>query len=826
MIEPADDPKLPQMGQLWGMLIRQRWIILAMVACTIAATAFFSYWQTPVYQASVALRIQDKQPNLPEVFRDLTRGSDIATEMEVLNSRAVIEDAAQRLGLRFQLTSPRRVRQGELVTQVEVSDSASPGTYRFLRLADGRFAVTDDSSGARLTVLKPGQVGEFAGVRLILTPEAAKEREIVAEVQDAATMSASVRAALSVSQPSRDANIVQVQYEGTDPEIVRRLVNVMANRYIARRQDAFKAEARSSATFLREQVDRVGQQLAAVEDSFRSFRERAQVIDPAVEASSEVSRLIAKEAERSSLESERQALAQSLEQLNHEAAEQKPGSPSPYRQLLAFPTLLRSQTVSELLTTLTTVENERTTLLTRRTEQDPDVRVLSDRIRELEGQLRGLAVTYLSGLTNQVSSLDTALGAFNRELDAIPRKQVQYARLQRKSKGLEDAYNMLQTRLKEAEIAQAIDDPSVQVVDTALTPDEPSRPNPELNMIGGLCVGLLLGVAGGLLREHLDRSVHTRRDVMSATGLPVMGLIPRLSRESGERLALITEKHSALPRRSVASPAAEGRRRSFTFLQVGPTTAGPAQSGASTGGPLVSSRKVRFTLSGSGTPASEAYGILQTNIAFARSNVEVKTLVLTSPLSGDGKSTCAVNLALTLAHRGLKTLIIDGDLRRGVVHTAFNAPKQPGLTDVLHGTVELSAAIRQVEVGDHGAVLDYLTAGTPPPNPSGVVESAPMRALLEQVACQYDRILIDSPPVNIVTDAALLGASVDGVLLVARAGVTDSAALAYAMEQLRHVGAPVLGVVLNDIDFRRDAAYDGAYRYYNHNEYVSPTAPT
>jgi capsular exopolysaccharide synthesis family protein len=305
-----------------------------------------------------------------------------------------------------------------------------------------------------------------------------------------------------------------------------------------------------------------------------------------------------------------------------------------------------------------------------------------------------------------------------------------------------------------------------------------------------------------------------------------MGLIPRLPRGSGERLALITEKHSGAARRgSGAARVAPAHRRSFSFLQVnGVAAAAALGSETSTGGTIVPPRNVRLMLSGSGTPASEAYGILQTNIAFARSKVEIKTLVLTSPLSGDGKSTCAVNLALTLAHRGLKTLIIDGDLRRGVVHTTFNAPKQPGLTDVLHGTVELPAAIRQVEVGDHGAMLHYLTAGTPPPNPSGMVESTPMRLLLEQLARQYDRIIIDSPPVNIVTDAALLGASADGVLLVARAGVTESAALAYAMEQLRHVGAPVLGVVLNDIDFRRDAAYDGAYRYYNHNEYVSPGA--
>ena len=824
---------MPPLGQLWGMLIRRRWLILGAMVCTIGATAFFTYRQTPVYQASTLLRLQDKQPNLPEVFRNLGRGSELSTEIGVLSSRALIEDAVGHTALRLRVLFPKGVSLSQLITEAEVADSAPTARYALVRTATDCFTITDVTTKQQIGMAHPGFPTTFAGVRLTLLPSANEVAEIDLEVRNLVAVVSETQEALSVSQPAREADILRLDYEGTDPDQVRRVANTIAARYIERRQDAFKADARRSATFLAEQVDRVGSQLLEVEDSFRRFRERAQVIDPATEASGQVSRLINKEAERSSLEAEREALSQSLDELNRAAAHRAPGAPSPYRQLLSFPTLLRSQAASQLLNTLAAAESERTTLLTRRTEQDPDVRILTSRIEELEEQLRSIAVTYLEGLTNQVAALDTTLRGFNRELEAIPRKQVQYARLQRRSKGLEEAYNLLQTRLKESEIAQAVDDPSVQIVDTAVTPLRPIRPKPALNLMGGLLVGLMLGAAGAFLREQLDRSVRTRRDVIVATGLPVMGLIPRLDRTDG-RVALITHRQKVPRRRAVEeskSFASPPKSRIYTFLSGASAASASAESTRPDPEPVaapaasVPELGYRLTLTASGTPAAEAYGILQTNIAFAR-QADVKTLVLTSPLSGDGKSTCAVNLSLTLAHRGLKTLLIDADMRRGVVHVAFGTSKEPGLADVLNEKIAVEQAVRHVEIGDHHAVLHFLTAGTLPPNPSGLIDSPRMLPLLEQLATTYDRIIIDSPPVNIVTDAALLGSAVDGVLLVARAGVTQSAALAYAIEQLQRVGAPVLGVVLNDIDFRRDASYDQAFKYYNHNEYSGQSTGT
>jgi capsular exopolysaccharide synthesis family protein len=196
--------------------------------------------------------------------------------------------------------------------------------------------------------------------------------------------------------------------------------------------------------------------------------------------------------------------------------------------------------------------------------------------------------------------------------------------------------------------------------------------------------------------------------------------------------------------------------------------------------------------------------------------------MVTSPLAEDGKTTCATNLAITLALRGSKTLLVDADLRRGVVHTAFDVPRSPGLSEVLSQSIPANEAIHSVNVDSEAGELHFLTSGALPPNPSGLLESG-LPALLASLRQWFDCVVIDSPPVNIISDASVLGLHADGVLVVARSGVTQSGALAYATEQLARVGVPVLGVVLNDIDFKRESAYDSSYRYYTENQYLSPT---
>jgi tyrosine-protein kinase Etk/Wzc len=151
----------------------------------------------------------------------------------------------------------------------------------------------------------------------------------------------------------------------------------------------------------------------------------------------------------------------------------------------------------------------------------------------------------------------------------------------------------------------------------------------------------------------------------------------------------------------------------------------------------------------------------------------------------------------------------------------FGTAREPGFADLLRGDIGFEQACRTVHV-DEGGSLHYLTSGTLTSNPSAALAHG-VKSLLDGLRDRYDMIIIDSPPVNMMTDAALLGTIADGVILVARAGVTHFDALGYALEQLGNVRARVLGVVLNDIDFRRDATYDAAYRYYDYTQYTNTT---
>jgi capsular exopolysaccharide synthesis family protein len=214
-------------------------------------------------------------------------------------------------------------------------------------------------------------------------------------------------------------------------------------------------------------------------------------------------------------------------------------------------------------------------------------------------------------------------------------------------------------------------------------------------------------------------------------------------------------------------------------------------------------------------PVSEAYRGLRTNLTFANPDKPPKTIVFTSPLPRDGKSTSAANLAITLAQQGISTLLVDADLRRGVLHNVFGVDREPGLTTILTGQSPIEGGIRRLDLGESGT-LDFLPSGAFPPNPAEILGSQRMRELLETLEERYDLVLIDSTPLTVVTDAAVLGTKADGVILVARANATEKGALTYAVEQLDNVRAPVLGCVLNDIDFRRDSRYDSSYGKYGY----------
>jgi tyrosine-protein kinase Etk/Wzc len=786
--------------QIWDVITRNWRFILGSFAVSLVLAAVLAWGATPIYESGLSLRIDEKSKGVPvlDVLASLSdRGNELSTEMQMLRSRTLAEATVDSLGLQVSATAPlhliglpirsirRMISREQVISNLQVPRTAAAGHYELVQLPNFAYELSDAKTGKRIAEVSLGQSVNVGSATFILAPSALDYREIRVDVAPFVGAVESLQRNLAVTRPQRDADFVAVKYQSQDPQLASAVPNALAVKFLELRNQIQKTEARSTVKFLREQIDTLSEQLSSTENAVRVFREGNRVVSVSQEATAQVGELAKLQAERSGIEAEREALSEALRQARATSERTGGDSTSMYSSLMAFPTLLPH--AGQFLQALNEAENQRAILLQRRTREDRDVQILTGRIRELQQQLSSIAQTYLAGLSSQIGSIDIALSKFNQQLTRIPSKELELAKLERQNKVLVEIFTLLQTRLQEAKIAQAVEDSRVRVIDPALIPPRPSRPNKSRYLFLGSLFGLLVAVGITVARESMDPTVHMIEDISLATGLSSLGVVPHMQpAEESAQSNLLPSKWRL------------GGRQAQRRLMGGVAVFDPRN------------------------PALEAYRTLRTNITFARPDGNaIRTLVFTSPTPGDGKTTTTANLASTLAHQGLRVLLIDGDMRRGTLNQVFGVSREPGLSNLLVGAAARTDCIRNIQVGEFGS-LDLLPGGSPPPNPSELIGSDRMTRLLDDLRSDYDSIIFDSPPLNLVTDAAVLATKADGVVLVGRAGVTTKGGLTYAAELLRKVRAPTVGFVLNDFLFRRDSrysAYGGYGDYYSYGTY-------
>jgi non-specific protein-tyrosine kinase len=323
---------------------------------------------------------------------------------------------------------------------------------------------------------------------------------------------------------------------------------------------------------------------------------------------------------------------------------------------------------------------------------------------------------------------------------------------------------LLQT-YEQVRLAEAQSTSNVIQAEPATVPERPIRPRTLQNTILAAMFGLVFSVGVVLLIETLDDSVKGPADVTRSCNLPVLGVISRHNTDGGRPV-------------TVAEPR---------------------------------------------SPVSEAFRALRTNIQFASVDRPMNTILVTSASPAEGKTTITVNLALVMAQSGRRVALIDGDLRRPKLHRRLGVPNRTGLSGLFVQPLgQMDGALQKTETTN----LRVLTSGDLPPNPAELLGSDKMHAILRQVREEVDVILIDTPPIMAVTDAAVLAPKMDGVLLVVKPGVTKQAALRSCADQLSRVGANLLGVILNDVEFGRSRyGYNYYYKgyYYAYQEYYGDT---
>ena len=301
---------------------------------------------------------------------------------------------------------------------------------------------------------------------------------------------------------------------------------------------------------------------------------------------------------------------------------------------------------------------------------------------------------------------------------------------------------------------QSVSPVKVSVVEPASLPGAPVSPNKKLDLVLGFLIGLALGIGAVVLSETLDTTVGGREDAAELAGAPVLAAF-RDDEKIKNRPLIVSDD---------------------TF-----------------------------------SPRAEAFRQLRTNIRYLSVDNAVRSIVVTSSVQSEGKTTVAANLAIAFAQSGEQVILIDADLRRPQVAELMGLNPQVGLTNVLVGTTHLDDALKTWR---EGVSLRVLTSGEVPPNPSEILGSHRMKDLLDAILKRATVVVFDSPPLLPVTDAAILSNLTDGALLVARAGKTKRDALASSADALRHVGGHVLGVVLNRVPSRKKStSYGYGYGY-------------
>ena len=363
-------------------------------------------------------------------------------------------------------------------------------------------------------------------------------------------------------------------------------------------------------------------------------------------------------------------------------------------------------------------------------------------------------------------------------LNTLPNETLQYARLERDLKLNENLYLTMKQKYEESRITEAGQRGKVRILDPALVAIK-VKPNKKMNLLVGVILGIGLGIGYAFMREFLDNTVKAVEQ-LERKGLSVLGIIPDMHHNKKSKVVTIAGKPS--------SGGTDFRRRLITYEDPK-------------------------------SPISESYRSLRTNISYAFADKKIKSLLVSSPQPGEGKSTTTANLSIAFAQLRKRTLLVDADLRKPVQHNGFDQPRGPGLAEYLIGDVEdINSIVRPTKVEN----LFIVTAGGLPPNPSELLGSDRMTRLVGQLEKEWDMILFDSPPIVAVTDSSTISSEIDGLVMVVKAGQTDRSAVDRALDTIKNVRSPLIGVILNGANPEtlsgKYSYYYSYYNYYYHDE--------
>jgi capsular exopolysaccharide synthesis family protein len=569
-------------------------------------------------------------------------------------------------------------------------------------------------------------------------------------------------------EPVVGTNLVTIKYNHTDPDLARKLADTLAEVFVNNNLERATAGSSKAEDLLAKEIAKYQMKITGQgEERLNYARKYSLALTP--ETNVEVPKLMALSAQLLTAQNERKNF-----QAAYEAAK---NAADPY----TVPEVLGSDRIGKLRERISALKQKRDALLTKYTEQWPDVKEIDNQLKPLEAELQKEPAVVIASMKSRYESAlsrEKMLGAsYNQQQGTTTEQTKHQIEMVAMGQQIEADKQYLSTLLqKERDLYTGTRDRpnEVSIETTSRVPKEAIGPARFRNIAIAFLVSLIAGIGLAFLLDFLDDTVKSIDDVDRYIHLPALALIPA---GRGDR-----------PR-----------------LRGGAPAPGPSDSTA-----LAMIDDVR-------SPIAESYRHLRTSLLLSSAGQPPKTILVTSSQPSEGKTTTAINTAFMLAQTGVEVLIIDCDLRRPRLHANLDVPNTAGLTNLLSGDTNIDGLIQTYERQPN---LKLLTSGPVPPNPAELLGSDEMRKLLATLSQRFAHIIIDSPPTISFTDSAILSTMVDGVVLVVHGGRSSRAVVRRAKQQLLDIGAHIFGVVLNNVKLEtQDYYYTG---YYSSHYYTNP----
>jgi len=618
------------------------------------------------------------------------------------------------------------------------------------------------------------------------------------------TVAKRIQEKLQIKQDDQDNDMVKLSFASSLPYEAMRITNLAMEVYSDFSTKQNRKSASAATNFLQNERQHLRNELQQAEDSLRSFMNKNNLMQVDAQTTMMIDNISSLEKSRQEIKVKLVAVKSGIETYNESLNKIRPGLADQFSNAVG-PKLQRFQFQ------LAELETEKLLLMTEnpdianRTPVNPELKRLNEKIDYVQSQIDNLTEQVLSkgemyasfltedqggSIASQITELNqkllelkiqeeqyesqfevitSRLEELNQYFESLPDKMMDLAQLKRQAKISEELFLMISRQTAETTLWEQTQFGLGRVIDQALYPEIPSAPQKKLYIVIGFLLGGVLSFGFIFLKEMFNTKIDGV-EKLRARNYPVLAVIPDQDGNKQDELD---------PETGVANTL-------ITFLN-------------------------------SLSPNAESIRRLHNNIVLSHPDEQFKTLMVTSPSQGDGKSTTTCNLAVIMAEAGNRVLLIDLDLRRPNTYRIMGVNRGNGLSEILFGKISLEEAIKSTPVEN----VDILTSGQSIPNPAAVTKSKGLHNLLKKIqqSGDYDHILLDTPPFGVISDSAPIMRLTDGVVMVCKFDKTEEAQLDQTIDNLEHINARVVGTVLNGFNQSKSSDYYYASTNYNYYSY-------